>query len=97
MREPLVLAAALFSLGLAGVLWHRNVIRVLVSLEIMLNAAGLALVAAGAEWRQPDGQVMLIFLLATTAVEVSIGLALVLRIFRLRKTLDLDSLGRSGG
>ncbi len=80
----LVLAAALFVIGLAGLLARRNVLFVLMSLEVMLNAAGLAFVVAGARWRQADGQVMFLFILAMAAAEVAVGLALV---FRLREQL----------
>ena len=77
-------------LGLVGVLARRNVIFILMSIEIMLNAAGLAFVVAGARWQQADGQVMFLFILAMAAAEVSIGLALVLRLYRQWGTLDAD-------
>lgn len=83
-------ASLLFVLGLVGVLARRNVIFILMSIEIMLNAAGLAFVVAGARWQQADGQVMFLFILATAAAEVSIGLALVLRLYRQWGTLDAD-------
>jgi NADH-quinone oxidoreductase subunit K len=88
MEHGLVLAAVLFLLGLAGVLVRRNVVFLLLSLEIMLNAAGLAFVAAGARWGEPDGQVMLIFILTMAAAEVSVGLALVLHLYQRYRTLD---------
>lgn len=84
------LASLLFMLGLVGVLARRNVIFILMSIEIMLNAAGLAFVVAGARWQQADGQVMFLFILAMAAAEVSIGLALVLRLYRQWGTLDAD-------
>lgn len=65
----------MFALGLIGLLVRRNVIFTLMSIEIMLNAAGLAFVAAGARWGQADGQVMFLFVLAMAAAEVSVGLA----------------------
>ena len=79
MEYGLVLAAVLFVLGLAGVLVRRNLIFMLAVIEIMLNAAGLAFVVAGARWGQADGQVMFIFILAMAAAEVAVGLALALR------------------
>lgn len=88
----LIVAAILFVLGLIGVLTRRNIIFILLSVEIMLNAAGLAFVAAGAKWQQPDGQVMFLFILAMAAAEVSVGLALVLQIYHQHKTLDVDGL-----
>ncbi len=90
LEYGLLLAVVLFSLGLAGVLIRRNVLFVLLSIEIMLNAAGLAFVAAGSRWGQPDGQVMFIFILAMAAAEVSVGLALVLLMHHERKSLDTD-------
>jgi len=96
--EPaLVLAAILFALGLIGVLVRRNVLFVLMSIEIMLNAAGLAFVAAGARWQQPDGQVMFVFILAMAAAEVSVGLALILRFHRHGETLDADAASNMRG
>lgn len=93
----LMLAGALFAMGLAGVLIRRNVLFILMSIEIMLNAAGLAFVAAGARWGQVDGQVMFIFILAMAAAEVSVGLALVLRLYQGFKTLDADAASRLKG
>lgn len=97
VEHALALAAVLFILGLAGLLARRNVLFVLLSIEVMLNAAGLALVAAGARWQQADGQVMFLFILATAAAEVSVGLALVLRLYHRFKTLDTDSASRMRG
>lgn len=88
----LMVASILFVLGLVGALTRKNVIFILISLEVMLNAAGLAFVAAGAKWQQPDGQVMFLFVLAMAAAEVSIGLALVLQAYHQHKTLDVEEL-----
>ena len=63
----------------------------LMSVEIMLNAAGLAFVVAGAKWQQADGQVMFMFILAMAAAEVAVGLALILQMYRQVKTLDVDA------
>jgi len=87
----LVLAGILFMLGLASVLTRRNIIFMLISVEIMLNAAGLAFIVAGAKWAQADGQVMFIFILTMAAAEVSVGLALILQIYHQLKTLDSDA------
>jgi NADH-quinone oxidoreductase subunit K len=89
--QALLLAAVLFALGLAGVLARRNLVFMLMSLEIMLNAAGLAFIAAGARWGQPDGQIMFILILTLAAAEVSVGLALVLQMHHRRATLDADA------
>ena len=88
MEHVLILAAILFSLGLAGVLVRRNIVFMLMSLEIMLNAAGLAFIVAGAHWGQADGQVMFIFILTLAAAEVAVGLALVLNFYHHFRSLD---------
>jgi NADH-quinone oxidoreductase subunit K len=88
----LVVAAALFVLGLAAALTRKNIIFILIAVEVMLNASGLAFVAAGAKWHQPDGQVMFLFILAMAAAEISVGLALVLQIYHQHKTLDVEDL-----
>ena len=97
MRDGFILAAALFALGLIGVLVRRNVIFILMSIEVMLNAAGLAFVVAGARWGQPDRQVVFLFILAMAAAEVSVGLALVLELHRQYKSLDTDAISRMKG
>jgi len=97
MEHGLVLAGILFALGLVGVLARRNVIFILLALEIMLNAAGLAFVVAGSRWQQPDGQVMFIFVLTMAAAEVSVGLALVLQLYHHFKTLDVDVASKMRG
>jgi NADH-quinone oxidoreductase subunit K len=93
----LLLAGTLFMLGLIGVLIRRNIIYMLVSVEIMLNAAGLAFIVAGSKWAQADGQVMFIFILTMAAAEVSVGLALILQIHHQLKTLDSDSANEMKG
>ncbi|OKL38747.1 NADH-quinone oxidoreductase subunit NuoK [Pontibacter flavimaris] len=91
MEAALLLAGVLFILGLISVLIRRNIIFMLISVEIMLNAAGLAFIVAGSRWVQPDGQVMFIFILTMAAAEVSVGLALILQIYHQLKTLDSDA------
>jgi NADH-quinone oxidoreductase subunit K len=91
VTHGLILALVLFLLGLTGVLVRRNIIFVLASIEIMLNAAGLAFVVAGSHWGRVDGQVMFIFILAMAAAEVAVGLALALRFRRRTGSLDIDS------
>jgi NADH-quinone oxidoreductase subunit K len=93
----LVLAAVLFIIGLAGVMARRNIIVILMSIEIMMNAAGLAFVVAGARWGQPDGQVVFIFILAVAAAEISVGLALILQIHRRLRSLDSDDISDMKG
>ena len=97
LTHGLLVAALLFIIGLAGVLVRRDVIFVLLSVEIMLNAAGVAFVAAGSRWGQADGQVMMLFILAMAAAEVSVGLALVLGLYDRFKTLDSDAASEMRG
>jgi len=90
----ILFAGILFLLGLIGLLVRRNMIFMLMSIEVMFNSAGLVFIIAGTQWKQPDGQVMFIFILAVTAVEVAIGLALLLQIYHHYKTLDADSINK---
>lgn len=94
---PLALAAVLFVLGLVGVMVRRNVLLLLVSVEIMLNAAGLAFVAAGSRWHAADGQVMFLFILAVAAAEVAVALAFVVQQSRRLGSLDVDAASRLEG
>jgi NADH-quinone oxidoreductase subunit K len=91
MEHGLLIAAVLFFTGLAGLLARRNVLYMLMSVEIMLNAAGLAFIVASMRWAQADGQIMFIIILTTAAAEVAVGLALVLRYFHHFRTLDADA------
>jgi NADH-quinone oxidoreductase subunit K len=97
VTDVLILAALLFSLGVLGVLVRRNIIFILMSIEVMLNAAGLAFVVAGARWGQTDGQVMFLFVLAMAAAEVAVGLALVIQFYHRFGTLDADAASRMRG
>ena len=90
MEHGLLLAGILFGLGTLGVLVRCNILFILLSLEIMLNAAGLAFIVAGSRWGQADGQVMFIFILAMAAAEVAVGLALVLQMHHHLKTLLVE-------
>jgi NADH-quinone oxidoreductase subunit K len=91
MEHALLLAAALFAIGLAGLIIRRNVIFMLMATEIMMNAAALAFVAGGARWAEPDGQVMFVLVLTLQAAEACVGLALVIQLFRRFRTLDVDA------
>ncbi len=91
LEDGLLLASALFVLGFAGLVVRRNILYVLLSVEIMLNAAGLAFIVAGSRWGQPDGQVMFLVILTMAAAEVAVGLAIVLRFYRQFQTLDVDA------
>jgi NADH-quinone oxidoreductase subunit K len=89
--QGLVLASMLFAIGVAGILTRRNIIFILLSVEIMLNAVGLAFIAAGSRFGQADGQVMFLFILTVAAAEVAVGLAMVLQFYRRFKGLDITS------
>jgi NADH-quinone oxidoreductase subunit K len=97
VEHVLLVATVLFSLGLIGVLVRRNLIFLLMSVEIMLNAAALAFVAAGSKWQQPDGQIMFIFILTMAAAEVAVGLALILRFYHTFRSLNADAARKMRG
>lgn len=90
VEHGLILAGTIFMLGFVGLVVRRNLFFVLLSLEVMLNAAGLAFVVAAAHWGQPDGQVMFVFILTMAAAEVSVGLALLLQLYWRFQTLNVD-------
>lgn len=97
MSHGLMLAAVLFSLGLAGLMFRRNMLFILMSLEIMLNAAGLAFIVAGSAWGQPEGQAMFLLVITLAAAEASVGLALLIQLHKRFKTLDIDAASRMRG
>jgi NADH-quinone oxidoreductase subunit K len=88
----LVLSAILFSIGTAGVFLRRNLITMLLSIEIMLNAANLTLVAFGRQLGSVDGQIIVFFVITVAAAEAAVGLAIVIALYRLKESLDPDSL-----
>lgn len=90
LEHGLMLSAILFALGLYGVMARRNLIFILMSIEVMMNAAALAFVIAGSRWVQPDGQVMFILIVTVAAAEASIGLAILLQFYRRFQHLDVD-------
>ena len=97
MEHGLLLAAILFVLGMVGVLTRRNLVFILMSLEIMLNATGLAFIVAASRWGQVDGQIMFLMIISLAAAEVAVALGLVLQLFHQRKTLDINVLGEMKG
>lgn len=97
MEHGLALAAVLFSLGLIGVMVRRNIILILMSVEVMLNACGLAFIVAGARWGEPDGQIMFMLILSIAAAEVTVGLGLLLQIHRRVGSIDVDETSRLRG
>jgi NADH-quinone oxidoreductase subunit K len=89
--HALLLSLALFALGVAGVFLRRNVITILMSIELMLNAANLAFIALSRSLGTLDGQVLVFFVLTVAAAEAAVGLAIVIAVQRHRDTLDVDS------
>ncbi|MCP5024701.1 MAG: NADH-quinone oxidoreductase subunit NuoK [Actinomycetia bacterium] len=90
LNQFLLLAAVLFCLGVYGVLARRNGVMVLMSIELMLNAVNLNLVAFGAHNAHIGGQVFALFIIAVAAAEVGVGLAVVLLIYRNRRNIDVS-------
>lgn len=97
MEHGLLLAGMLFAIGLAGVLVRRNLLFILMSIEIMMNATALAFVVAGSRWVQPDGQIMFILILTLAASEAAIGLAIVIQLYRRYQSLDVDAASEMRG
>lgn len=90
LYQGLLFSSALFAIGLIGVLVRRNILFMLMSIEIMMNACALAFVLAGSRWLQADGQVMFILILTLAAAEAAIGLAMVMQFYRRHHSLDID-------
>ncbi|QCI23718.1 NADH-quinone oxidoreductase subunit NuoK [Buchnera aphidicola (Macrosiphoniella sanborni)] len=93
----LFLSLILFVLGLTSLIIRRNILFILISLEIMINAVGLALIVVGSYWKQVDGQIMYIFTITLAAAEASIALAFLLQLYRQKKTLNVDILNEMKG
>src|SRR5688500_7488820 len=88
----LVLSSLLFSIGVYGVLARRNAVLVLLSIELMLNAVNINLVAFAAAFGDASGQIFALFIIAVAAAEVGVGLAVVILIYRNRRTVDVDEM-----
>ena len=88
----IVLSAVLFVMGVLGVLIRRNAIMIFMSVELMLNAANLSLVAFSRQWGDSGGQLFVFFAMTVAAAEVAVGLALIVTIFRSKKSIDIDEL-----
>ena len=97
MEHGLALAGVLFTLGLLGLLVRRNILFMLMSLEIMMNSAALAFVVAGSRWQQADGQIMFILILTLAACEACVGLALLMQLYRRFGSLDVDAASEMKG
>lgn len=90
LNQFLILAAVLFCIGTYGVLTRRNAVMVLMSIELILNAVNINLVAFGTQRGQSSGQTFALFVIAVAAAEVGVGLAIVLKMYRNRKSIDID-------
>lgn len=97
LQNGLALAAILFLLGLTGLIIRRNLLFMLISLEVMINAAALTFVVAGSYWGHADGQVMYVLAITLAAAEASIGLALLLQMYRRRHILNIDTVSEMRG
>jgi NADH-quinone oxidoreductase subunit K len=85
-----VLSAVLFAIGSAGALTRRNGISIFLSIELMLNAGNLALIAYARQWGDHTGQIIVFFVMAVAAAEAAIGLALFIAVYRQRRTIDVN-------
>jgi NADH-quinone oxidoreductase subunit K len=88
----LVLAAALFSIGVCSFLIKRNIITIFISIELMLNAVNLTFIAFAHQWHQISGQIFVFFVMVVAAAEAAVGLAIIIAIFRSRQTLNVDQI-----
>ena len=88
----LILAAVLFSIGIAAFLIKRNIITIFMSIELMLNAVNLTFVAFSHMWHQVSGQIFVFFVMVVAAAEAAVGLAIIIALFRVRQTLDVDKI-----
>jgi NADH-quinone oxidoreductase subunit K len=88
----LLISAILFTLGVIGVLLRRGAISILMSIELMLNAANLAFITFARQFGETDGQIYVFFIITLAAAEAAVGLAIVIALFRLRESTDVDEL-----
>jgi NADH-quinone oxidoreductase subunit K len=93
----LLLAGVLFLMGVVCAVARRNLLMILIGVEIMLNAAGLAFIGASLKWQQLDGQAFVLFILAVAAAEVAVGLALIVYSQRRTGSVDADTYNRMKG
>jgi NADH-quinone oxidoreductase subunit K len=93
----IVLSAILFTIGVVGVLTRRNALIIFMSIELMLNAANLAFVAFGSVIKSFSGQIFVFFVIAVAAAEVAVGLALIVEIFKSKRSIDVDQMSSLKG
>ena len=88
----LILSAILFCLGIAGFLYRRNIITVFMSIELMLNAVNLTFITYSYRWKEVDGHIFSFFVMVVAAAEAAVGLAIILTVFKNRKSLEIDEI-----
>jgi NADH-quinone oxidoreductase subunit K len=88
----LLLSAILFSLGIAGFLFRKNIITVFMSIELMLNAVNLSFIAFSYQFKQVDGQIFSFFVMVVAAAEAAVGLGIILTVYKNRSTLEIDEI-----
>ncbi len=88
----LILSAILFAIGASGFLMRRNIITVFMCIELMLNAVNLSFISFSYMWRQVDGHIITFFVMVVAAAEAAVGLAIILTIYRNRRTLEIDQI-----
>ena len=93
----IILSAILFTIGVVGVLIHRNALIIFMSIELMLNAANLAMVAFSSVFKSFSGQIFVFFVIAVAAAEVAVGLALIVEIFKSKRSIDVDQMSSLKG
>ena len=93
----IILSAILFTIGVVGVLTRRNALIIFMSIELMLNAANLAFVAFSSVLRSFSGQIFVFFVIAVAAAEVAVGLALIVEIFKSKRSIDVDQISSLKG
>ena len=93
----IILSAILFSIGVTGVLIRRNALIIFMSIELMLNAANLAIVAFSSVLKSFEGQIFVFFVIAVAAAEVAVGLALIVEIFKSKRSIDVDQMSNLKG
>ncbi len=93
----LILSVVLFSIGILGILIRRNLLVLFMCIELMLNSVNLALVTFSRVWQNLDGQILSFFVITVAAAEATVGLAIILHVYRNRKVLEIDDLNSMRG
>ena len=94
INHYILLSTVLFSIGVLGVLFRKNALIIMMSVELMLNAVNLLLVSFSSYWNDPAGQVLVFFVMVVAAAEVAVGLAIIVMVYRNTKSTDIDVLNK---